>query len=526
MDRLADTIAVRLLRELSRTRAVGALRLSSVGTTSLPALKAFLRGEQHFRRTQWDSAQAHYEQAIALDSTFVAALRHLSLVLRWLSPVVGSSYELRADELAFRAAGLNHGLGPRDSLLVAADSLGGACCLLPGASEQRVQETLEEVARRFPEDPEVWYALGETQFHRGRWLGVTPDQQFASFEKALALDSGFALAYPHAISLGLQTRGLTVARRYGAAYLALEPEGPVAASVQTFMRLSQPGDMSATEIRRLADSLSASSEVSLWLAMEPMQRWTDGTEKELVLLRAYADTRRTRSGTLDWNPNLSSWLISRGHVREALQMPGPAPFWLDELALMDAVPADSAERVFDAWRREGSPDFSYALAWWAHRRDTVALGQFARRPVPGVATGWEPHVTGRWMADAGAAYYALARGDSAEALTRFLALPDSGCYCRLHRLVRSQLLAAAGRYREAMTLLDQVYGQESAPPTPSEVFWVLERARVAERLKDFEKARRDYGWVATIWRHADPELQPYVAEARAGLARLVGEPRM
>jgi DNA-binding SARP family transcriptional activator len=523
IDRLADSLAVRLLWELGRTRAIGAVRLSSVGTTSFAALKAFLRGEQFFRQTRWDSAQAHYERAIALDSTFVAALRHLSMVIRWQSPVVGSSYEIRASELAFRAAGLNRGLGLRDSLLVAADSLSGACCSSPGAPEHRVLATLQEAARRFPEDPEVWYALGEVLFHRGRWLGVTPEQQFEAFKKALALDSGFALAYPHAISLGLETGGLTVSRRYGAAYLALEPAGPLAVAVRVFMRLSEPGGISMAELRRLADTLSANSDASVTTALEPLQRWADSTEKELALVRAYADARYRRSGSLEWNSSLSSWLISRGHFREAFRLPGPGIYWFDELALMDAVPADSAEQVFGAWRREGHRNFSYALAWWARRRDTLALGSFVRRPGSVPAGSEEPTGTWPWMAEAAAAYHALARGDSAEALTRFLALPDSGCYCRFHRLVRARLLAEAGRNREAMALLDRVYGQEQAPPMPSEVLWVRERARVAERLKDFEKARRDYGWVARIWRHADPELQSYVAEARAGLARLEGE---
>jgi hypothetical protein len=60
---------------------------------------------------------------------------------------------------------------------------------------------------------------------------------------------------------------------------------------------------------------------------------------------------------------------------------------------------------------------------------------------------------------------------------------------------------------------------------PSEVLWTLERARVAERLGDREKAARDYQYVANVWRHADPELQPYVTEAREALTRVVGEPR-
>jgi len=53
----------------------------------------------------------------------------------------------------------------------------------------------------------------------------------------------------------------------------------------------------------------------------------------------------------------------------------------------------------------------------------------------------------------------------------------------------------------------------------------LERARVNERLGNKEKAITAYRFVAEVWLHADPELQPYVAEAKAALMRLAGEPR-
>lgn len=81
MDRLVDSLAVRLLRELSLTRGVGLTRPARA--SSLPALKAFLRGEQHFRRMAWDSAQVHFERAVALDSGFASALRHLTGLQRW-----------------------------------------------------------------------------------------------------------------------------------------------------------------------------------------------------------------------------------------------------------------------------------------------------------------------------------------------------------------------------------------------------------------------------------------------------------
>jgi hypothetical protein len=53
----------------------------------------------------------------------------------------------------------------------------------------------------------------------------------------------------------------------------------------------------------------------------------------------------------------------------------------------------------------------------------------------------------------------------------------------------------------------------------------LTRARLAERLQDKATAIQYYQRVLDTWRHADPELRPYVQEARAGLDRLRREPR-
>jgi hypothetical protein len=47
--------------------------------------------------------------------------------------------------------------------------------------------------------------------------------------------------------------------------------------------------------------------------------------------------------------------------------------------------------------------------------------------------------------------------------------------------------------------------------------WTLERGRLAERLAKWEKAAQAYQYVADVWRNADPELQPYVPEAKQGL---------
>ncbi|HEX3236514.1 MAG TPA: serine/threonine-protein kinase, partial [Gemmatimonadales bacterium] len=83
VDRLSDSLTVRLLRELGRTRRIPVFRTTSMGSSSLSALKAFLRGEQWFRRAAWDSALAAYDDAIALDSGFALALWRSGQVLGW-----------------------------------------------------------------------------------------------------------------------------------------------------------------------------------------------------------------------------------------------------------------------------------------------------------------------------------------------------------------------------------------------------------------------------------------------------------
>jgi len=83
--------------------------------------------------------------------------------------------------------------------------------------------------------------------------------------------------------------------------------------------------------------------------------------------------------------------------------------------------------------------------------------------------------------------------------------------------VRFRLLAAVGRGPEAAAVFDRSHDRRMPI--------LLERARLAERLGDRPTAVKYYQFVVQAWLHADPELQPVVAEARAALARLDGAPR-
>jgi hypothetical protein len=219
----------------------------------------------------------------------------------------------------------------------------------------------------------------------------------------------------------------------------------------------------------------------------------------------------------------------RGHPGEARQVHPDAglleAFLFSELALLGSVPRDTAAAVFATWLADQKLTHM-ALAWWDAVGDTLFLNRAERAADSSLGTPSAPaRAFGRYIRDVIRAYRALARGDSTEARNRLAALPPWPCLsCYRERLVRARLLAASGRLGEAAVILD-ADPRLSTPRHPGHVLWVLERARVRERLGHQKQATEAYSYVAEVWRHAEPELQPVVRDARAALARLTVEPR-
>jgi tetratricopeptide (TPR) repeat protein len=203
-----------------------------------------------------------------------------------------------------------------------------------------------------------------------------------------------------------------------------------------------------------------------------------------------------------------------------------------DLALLGVFPPDSLRimvRALVAGDSLWPPSrLHYALPWWYADRDTAALKRFeiqvaaaARRYPNPVAKAYLSN-----LAETGRAYLVLARGDSSEGLRMLAALPDSLCAlgnCFFEKFTLAELLAARGQDREAAVIYDRWLRARGGSPLL--VLGRLNRARVAERLGDRERAADLYQYVVDAWRHADPELQSHVAAARDGLERLAAEPR-
>ena len=132
---------------------------------------------------------------------------------------------------ALRAGALNRGLAPRESLMVAADSVLAAVSDAPALDveaqrqRKRVIAILELANRRFPDDAEVWYQLGRARNRIGYLIGVQPEQALEALDRAIALDSAFAPAYVEAISFATMARGQEATRRYLNGVPGPGPEG-------------------------------------------------------------------------------------------------------------------------------------------------------------------------------------------------------------------------------------------------------------------------------------------------------------
>ena len=183
---LVDDLAGRLLANLVGGRDTALTSLASVTTTSLPALKAYLRGERAMRAGLDARAAAAFREAALLDTTFALAQYRLSLVANWVTvpgiddPAVWANTAARHDDR----------LSP----------LGRDLLQAYRAYKQPSPDALvlyRALVKSYPDNVEAWYMLGEVIFHYGPLIGESLNGAREPFERALRLDANNAHAQLH-----------------------------------------------------------------------------------------------------------------------------------------------------------------------------------------------------------------------------------------------------------------------------------------------------------------------------------------
>ncbi|MDQ3515674.1 MAG: serine/threonine protein kinase [Gemmatimonadota bacterium] len=526
VNQLAESLTVAVLTNLGTRHRIGAVRDSPMGRAAPLALKAFLRGEQHYRRTAWDSSMAAYARATALDSSFALPLHRMAYVRSWTASEADSL--TRAYHL--RAGALNQGLAPRDSLLIASDSIRAAISQSPDidwALARRMFATLNLALARYPNDPEAWYQAGEAREHfgYGSAASVSETEVFAAFDRAISLDSLFGPSYVHAVEYGFQLYGAGTGRRYARKYLALNPTDSEAEGIRLIERLSEPR-ASAADIERILNESPPKALLYAWLRL---RRWADPGDLALKVVNSLASKFGDHSAIeVARSTYLPLQLAYLGRFREAYAALGDRPTALyAELVWLNAVPGEAARTTYARALRENPAGPPYplpvgarsAFPFWARTGDTASIAAVARA-FDRSDGGLTPRAA-KYTRAAAQAYLSLAKRDSVRAVEQFRALSDTMCInCLLDRVVTAQLLEARGFPDEAGKLLSV---RMHALLSPIEVWAAAERGRLLERAKDGAARKRatdGHRVVAAAWARGDPAARGRAAAAEASLRRM------
>jgi serine/threonine-protein kinase len=173
---LVDEIARRLLAGQSVDPGARLSRLAALTTESLPALKAYLRGEVEFRAGRYLQALDAFQSAANEDPSFALAYYRLSS-----AAAAGANLEL-AREASARAAQHQHRLAYHDRALLDAQR-----AWLQGAADD-AERHYTAIVDTYVDDMEAWFLLGDVQFHHNPRRGRSVTEARDAFERALQYD--------------------------------------------------------------------------------------------------------------------------------------------------------------------------------------------------------------------------------------------------------------------------------------------------------------------------------------------------
>ncbi|MGD8322399.1 MAG: tetratricopeptide repeat protein, partial [Gemmatimonadota bacterium] len=190
---LVDGLTVEVMRSLLDATGQGSagqdLRLASLLTRSVPALRDYLQGDALFRKGRFAEAREALERAVQEDSTFALAHWRLGEAIGWITGIG----DREGQEHKRLAARYGDRLPPREATLLAVSS-----AISRGRAMEEL-ETLETYLRRYPDDPDGWYNLGEMALHAQQATGIADDRVEEALYKAVELDPTFSPYYLHAL---------------------------------------------------------------------------------------------------------------------------------------------------------------------------------------------------------------------------------------------------------------------------------------------------------------------------------------
>jgi serine/threonine-protein kinase len=518
---LVDSLSLRLMREIWRSRVpIPSFRVSAVTTGSLGAIRAYLQGEQAYRRGQWDSALTWYERAVQTDSSFALAHLHAAAAYGWTD----GHGSRRAEEATAQANRNAERLPTRERSLA-------ATARLFAAGDLAALDTMRAYVVRYPDDAEGWHILADVQFHAQPILALPLTELLAPFEQAVRLDPSYTPALIHPIELGLIFADSARFFRY----LELLESGFQAQYTTTYRMLGEIAwrgrGLSLDDVRRLNAGRHPTTLHRLLGATGIAGR--EKIDTLIIALRAVWNDlpRNARGGS---QILLTTWIgallgtgrarAARGVIDSLRDVDPQAALAVSLGATLSGYPGwPSQERELEAVRR--TVRNPARLVWW-QLLDAVSRGDLDAA-IRAVGQGDTSRVPPRYrgVARAMVGWVRIIQGDSVgglalmrEGIERGGFPPGLAMETAFIRYVFASTLAAREDTRaEGLRRLQNDWYLSSG-------FIPLRIAQAQEAAGDREGAAVQYARFLRLWRDADPELRPVVAGVRTALERLNLEP--
>lgn len=539
---MVDQLAEQLLAERDGGPGSRLTAVAGVTTSSLPALKQYIRGESEFRAGRFVPAVDAFQHAVAIDSTFALAYYRLSIAAEWnVQPDV-------AQTAAAHAAMLTGHLSPHDSLLLHA--------LLAHRDGQaaEAERLYRTIVRSYPDDVEAWFQLGEVLFHDDQLRGRSFTSSREAWERVLAFDPDHVASLLHLARVAAVENRRSELDSLASRVQTLIPDGDRLLEILT-LRAGQLRD--APAMQHVLALARGASDIALMQATLAAIAWGDNEAFARQLAGRLTDQTRPLAVQAYGHLDLAHLALMHGRLglaRAELAAAEPlAPHGTEFRALIELAPFLPPEparlrTAREALSRLDLPDS--AEATWngflspnrgIHRVvRAYLLGLMSAREDSGAAERYElelsrahgaPQVQrlAHDMALAVHAERARARGRAPDALRALgelqlasyyeLQIPSPFWSQARQRFVLAEALAAAGRDEEALRWYDSfahVSSFDGIYDAPAR----FRRGEIYERLGQRIKARQEYSRFIDLWKDCDPELRPQLLEAERRVARL------
>jgi len=541
------TLVDRLVADLLAGRIVGPrahiTRLAAATTSSLPALRAYLEGEDALRAGHYAAAQELFGRAIEHDPAFALAHYRLAVAAVWSGE--GSGPAARAVNEAIRQAGR---LSGHDRQLLYALK---AFIDRDAAEAERLYRA---ILAAHPDEVEAWYFLGEVLFHYGPLMGSPIEEAGVAFERVLAFEPGHVESLIHTARLDARrgdrarlierltplladSEGLDRAlemRALRAAALrdSVERERIIADAtrfgdevimVTLFGTAAHAGDLDLA--LRLAKLLEGPAEPALYRALG------HGMGAQLQLAMGRWGAARRELEQLEVIDPVSALIIAALYHASPVTPTAPAEIQaiLDRLAEPGAL-SKAKSPTGIAYQGDGYAPFLRLYLSGLLEAKLGRLEQALGRAETLEALGGDPgdRGLGPGLARSIRAAVAWHAGDAAGAYEQIRTAPLGPQYLTAttgfagqgyERFLFGESLAALGRRTEAIR-----WFATFPEPAAYDLIYLapthLRRARLFDQLGDRAAATRHYARFVELWLDCDPELRPLVDEAKARLAVL------